>query len=76
MVIAAGSTTSRSRPNSGPWHRRELVAAAERRLEALGCPKVQLMVRRENRDVASLYAELGYEESDVLVLGKRLIADD
>ncbi|KAB1654521.1 GNAT family acetyltransferase [Pseudoclavibacter chungangensis] len=55
---------------------RELVAAAERRLEALGCPKVQLMVRRENRDVASLYAELGYEESDVLVLGKRLIADD
>lgn len=52
-----------------------LVAEVESRLAALGCPKVQLMVRSENRGVTDFYGALGYESSDVLVLGKRL-ADD
>lgn len=54
---------------------RTLVAEAERRLHAIGCPKVQLMVRADNEAVGALYAGLGYENAEVSVLGKRLIDD-
>ncbi len=54
---------------------RALVAEAERRLVAMGCPKAQLMVRTENDAVVAFYDGLGYEVSDVLVSGKRLIRD-
>ena len=54
---------------------RALVAEAERRLEAMGCPKVQLMVRSENDRVLDFYDALGYADDDVLVRSRRLIAD-
>lgn len=54
---------------------RALVTEAERRLEALGCPKAQLMVRGTNTQAVGFYQALGYEVNDVLVLGKRLIED-
>lgn len=54
---------------------RALVAEAELRLLRLGCPKVQLMVRSTNADVLGFYDSLGYERSDVIVSGKRLIED-
>lgn len=65
---------------TAPSHRgqglgRALVAEAERRLEAIGCPKIQLMVRADNAQAADFYTGLDYEKSDVLVLGKRLIED-
>jgi len=50
-----------------------LVAEAERRLAALGCPKVQLMVRRENSSVLAFYDALGYDDGDVVTYGKRLV---
>ncbi len=49
-----------------------LVAEAEDRLRALGCTKVQLMVRTGNDQVLEFYRKLGYEASDVAVTGKRL----
>lgn len=54
---------------------RALVAEVELRLLRLGCPKVQLMVRSTNADVLGFYDSLGYERSDVIVSGKRLIED-
>ena len=54
---------------------RALVAEAEARLVLLGCPKVQLMVRSSNEGVLDFYDALGYERSDVVVAGKRLIPD-
>jgi len=48
-----------------------LVAEAEARLAAMGCPKVQLMVRRGNEGVLGLYDRLGYETVDVHLRGKR-----
>lgn len=53
-----------------------LVADGERRLEALGCPKVNLMVRSSNTAVVAFYEALGYAVDDVTALGKRLIRDD
>ncbi|WP_102191912.1 GNAT family acetyltransferase [Microbacterium aurantiacum] len=54
---------------------RSLVAEAERLLHAMGCPKVQLMVRDGNDDVLGFYDRLGYERFTVSNTGKRLIAD-
>lgn len=62
------------------WRRRgigrRLVEAAEHRLAALGCPKVNLQVRATNRDVVSFYAAIGYDVEDRISLGKRLIRTD
>lgn len=65
---------------TAPGHRgqgiaRRLVAEAEERLLALGCPKVQLMVRPENGVAQGFYDALGYEPFDTWNTGKRLIAD-
>lgn len=54
---------------------RALVAEAERLLHAMGCPKVQLMVRVGNEQVLGFYDALGYERFEVGNTGKRLIHD-
>jgi ribosomal protein S18 acetylase RimI-like enzyme len=66
---------------AGPAGRRtgigaELMCEAERRLTAVGCPKVNLQIRRDNSDVAAFYERLGYLDDDVISLGKRLTHDD
>lgn len=52
-----------------------LMQKAEELLTARACPKIQLLVRKSNSAVVEFYEELGYEASDALVLGKRLIED-
>jgi len=47
-----------------------LLRSAEQWCRARGVPKLQLMVRSENVEVASFYAALGYDKSDVVVLAK------
>ncbi|MBB2976069.1 ribosomal protein S18 acetylase RimI-like enzyme [Microbacterium endophyticum] len=64
-----------SRQYRGSGVGRALVAEAEKRLLAMGCPKVQLMVRPENASARGFYDALGYEAFDVWSTGKRLIAD-
>ncbi len=51
---------------------RLMMAACEAWVRERGIPKIQLMVRADNRDVAAFYEHLGYERSDVVVLGRRL----
>ena len=55
---------------------RELMAEAERRLRATGCPKVNLQVRGSNADVLAFYEHLGFVVDDAISLGKRLEHDD
>jgi ribosomal protein S18 acetylase RimI-like enzyme len=52
-----------------------LVAEVERLLLAMGCPKVQLMVRPENEGARGFYMALEYEPFDTWATGKRLIVD-
>lgn len=54
---------------------RALVTSAEDLLLAMGCPKVQLMVRQGNDGVLGFYEGLGYEEFTVSTTGKRLVID-
>jgi ribosomal protein S18 acetylase RimI-like enzyme len=55
---------------------RALVVEAEARLEALGCPKVMLMVRADNDAVLEYYDALGYQRETTRVTGRRLIPED
>jgi ribosomal protein S18 acetylase RimI-like enzyme len=50
----------------------QLMAEAERRLREAGAPKLHIMVRGDNAAVRGFYQRIGYQVSDVVVLGKRL----
>ncbi len=54
---------------------RTMMQEAERRLVALGCPKLNLQLRTSNVAAAGFYRALGYVEDDAISFGKRLIVD-
>ena len=62
------------------WQRRgiarRLMAEAESRLRALGCPKLNLQVRAGNVEALAFYRALGYQPDDVVCLGRRLLSDE
>ncbi len=65
----------------GKAHRRKGLAArlirhVETSLIELGCPKLELMVRKSNTDVISFYRSIDYDLDPVVVLSKRLSEDD
>ncbi|MGI5916782.1 MAG: GNAT family N-acetyltransferase [Anaerolineae bacterium] len=50
-----------------------LVNAVEERLRAMGCLKVNLLVRRENQAAIRLYRRLGYDDMvTIMAMGKEL----
>jgi ribosomal protein S18 acetylase RimI-like enzyme len=53
-----------------------LIDHAESELIKLGCPKVELMVRKTNENVISFYQSAGYDIDPVMVLSKRLTEDE
>lgn len=55
---------------------RALMDEAERRLRALGCPKINLQVRSDNEEALAFYARIGFQQDPVLSLGKRLVQDE
>jgi ribosomal protein S18 acetylase RimI-like enzyme len=62
------------------WQRRgigkQMMERVEEMLLALGCPKINLQVRRTNRAVIDFYKQIGFKDDEVIGLGKRLINDD
>jgi ribosomal protein S18 acetylase RimI-like enzyme len=54
---------------------RQLMQAAEDKLQSLGCPKINLQVRETNMQVIAFYEALGYTQDAVVSLGKRLSHD-
>ena len=52
-----------------------LVNYVEEELIQLGCPKVELLVRKTNDRVISFYKSIGFDPDPVIVLSKRLIED-
>lgn len=55
---------------------RRLMDEVEVRLRALGCPKLNLQVRRDNPAALGFYAALGYVDDASVSLGKRLERDE
>ncbi|QTP58839.1 GNAT family acetyltransferase [Billgrantia antri] len=55
---------------------RLLMATIEQRLHAMGCPKLNILVRTTNETVLAFYRKLGYSVDEAVSLGKRLMPDD
>ncbi len=53
----------------------ELMHQVEKQLQAFGCPKINLQIRKGNQNVIDFYEKIGYREDEVVSFGKRLIAD-
>jgi ribosomal protein S18 acetylase RimI-like enzyme len=53
----------------------QIMREAERILQDVGCPKINLQVRTSNSDVIEFYKAIGYTMDDVVSLGKRLDSD-
>ena len=53
-----------------------IMKHAEQELRRIGCPKIDLMVRKSNNEVISFYHRIGYRDDPVVVLSKRLIDDN
>ncbi|BCM94210.1 acetyltransferase YpeA [Abditibacteriota bacterium] len=49
-----------------------MIEAATAKLEALGCPKINLQIRTSNAGVIEFYKRLGFTIDDVISMGKRL----
>ena len=58
--------------HQGAGYGRAIMAHAEQLLRELGCPKVSLQIRRDNAEAVGFYSRLGYQEDDVISMGKRL----
>jgi ribosomal protein S18 acetylase RimI-like enzyme len=63
-----------------PEHRnrgiaRRMMRTLEKALEAMGCPKLNLMVRTDNATARGFYRRVGYTRDEVVTLSKRLITD-
>ena len=54
---------------------RRMMDAAEALLRELGCPKINLQIRRSNAQAVSFYRSLGFIEDESISLGKRLVED-
>jgi ribosomal protein S18 acetylase RimI-like enzyme len=51
---------------------RMLMKASEDWLAQLGCPRIRLMVRTDNLTALGFYKAIGYEDQDVVTLGRTL----
>ena len=63
-----------------PEHRRnglarKIMLEAECLLREIGCPKINLQVRRGNDAAIAFYKAIGYDLDDVISMGKRLETD-
>ncbi len=54
----------------------EIMNHAEAELKRIGCPKIDLMVRKSNLGIISFYRQIGYTIDPVVVLSKRLQEDE
>ncbi|MDB6127809.1 MAG: GCN5-related N-acetyltransferase [Verrucomicrobia bacterium] len=59
----------------GGGHAKALMDEAERLMRAVGCAKINLMVRSTNTGVISFYEKLGYATDPLVGMGKRLEPD-
>jgi ribosomal protein S18 acetylase RimI-like enzyme len=55
---------------------RALMREVETRLRVLGCPKLNLQIRRDNTEAIAFYARLGFVEDAAVSMGKRLERDE
>ncbi|MDJ0768284.1 MAG: GNAT family acetyltransferase [Ilumatobacter sp.] len=60
----------------GAGHGAAIMQAAEARLRALGCPKINLQIRTTNLDAIRFYESIGYSMDEVVSMSLRLVDDE
>ena len=59
----------------GKGYGQEIMNSVETGLREMGCPKINLQIRRGNDKIAFFYQKLGFTYDHVISMGKRLEAD-
>ena len=59
----------------GKGYGQEIMNSVETVLREMGCPKINLQIRRGNDMIKSFYQKLGFSNDHVVSMGKRLEAD-
>ena len=59
----------------GKGYGQEIMNSVETGLREMGCPKINLQIRRVNDKIAFFYQKLGFTNDPVVSMGKRLEAD-
>ena len=59
----------------GKKYGQEIMISVETLLREMGCPKINLQIRRGNDRIKSFYQKLGFSNDHVVSMGKRLEAD-
>jgi len=54
---------------------RQMMEAIEKKIRAMGCPKINLMIRTDNLGAVEFYKRIGYKIDEVVEMGKRLVED-
>jgi len=54
---------------------RQMMAAIEKKIRAMGCPKINLQVRTDNLKAMKFYERIGFKMDEVVGMGKRLVED-
>jgi ribosomal protein S18 acetylase RimI-like enzyme len=54
---------------------KQIMEAVEEKIGALGCPKINIQVRADNKDTLKFYKDIGYKIDKVVSIGKRLEED-
>ena len=54
---------------------RQMMAAIEKKIRAMGCPKINLMIRTDNLGAVEFYKRIGYKMDETIQMGKRLVED-
>ncbi len=54
---------------------RRIMVAVEVKILAMGCPKINLQIRKDNLTAVNFYENIGYKMDEVISMGKRLEED-
>jgi ribosomal protein S18 acetylase RimI-like enzyme len=54
---------------------RLIMEAVEEKIQAMGCPKINLQIRADNLEVVKFYESIGYKTEARVSMGKRLVED-
>jgi ribosomal protein S18 acetylase RimI-like enzyme len=59
----------------GKGYAKKIMNAIEQKLKDVGCPKINLQIRSNNKDVIKFYEKIGYYDEHMTSMGKRLSED-
>lgn len=54
---------------------RQIMGVVEKKILAMGCPKINLQVRANNAAAVRFYENIGYKTEDIINMGRRLVED-